>query len=73
MELDIEYAGLARDHGVAHYARVPTLGCREDFITCLAGLVTEQILDRPPKDRIVTGMADKDLCPSTFPACPRCG
>ena len=73
VELDIEYAGLARDHGVAHYARVPTLGSREDFITCLAGLVTEQILDRPAQDRIVTGMADKGLCPSTFPACPRCG
>lgn len=40
VELDIEYAKLARECGVRDYLRVPTVGIREDFIQGLAGLVT---------------------------------
>jgi protoporphyrin/coproporphyrin ferrochelatase len=36
VELDIEYAGLAREAGVADYIRVPTVGSRPAFIDGLA-------------------------------------
>ncbi|MEX0839464.1 MAG: ferrochelatase [Parvibaculum sp.] len=39
VELDIEYAKLARESGVPAYFRVPALGVHPDFITALAGLV----------------------------------
>ena len=73
VELDIEYAGLARDHGVAHYARVPALGCHDRFIACLAKLVTGMVIGARPETKIATGMDDVESCPNTFPACPRCG
>ncbi|MDP6174984.1 MAG: ferrochelatase [Rhodospirillales bacterium] len=38
VELDIEYAGKAKAMGIDHFARVPALGCDEDFIGGLAGL-----------------------------------
>jgi ferrochelatase len=64
VELDIEYAGLARHSGVPDYLRVPTVGAHPLFISALAGLV-EQALD-----------ADADLararsCPGSFERCAR--
>ncbi len=41
VELDIEYAKLAKDHGVPNYVRVPALGTQAEYIECLAGLVEE--------------------------------
>jgi ferrochelatase len=41
VELDIEYANLARAVGVPHYLRAPTVGVRPEFIEGLAGLVLE--------------------------------
>jgi ferrochelatase len=43
VELDIEYAKLARDSGAADYLRVPTVGTRPPFIAALAQLVLEQL------------------------------
>ena len=39
VELDIEYAKLARASGVPHYLRAPTVGVRREFIAGLAELV----------------------------------
>ncbi|HEY1631069.1 MAG TPA: ferrochelatase [Rhizomicrobium sp.] len=41
VELDIDYAHVARDAGVPHYARVPAVGARPGFIAALADLVVE--------------------------------
>lgn len=38
-ELDILYRDVAKEVGIAHYARVPALNCRADFIAALANLV----------------------------------
>ncbi len=59
VELDMEYAHLAREAGVHDYQRVPTAGVRQEFISGLAGLVLES-----------AAAADKArLCPATFPCC----
>jgi ferrochelatase len=42
-ELDILYKKLAAEVGIAHYARVPALNTRADFISALADLVCERI------------------------------
>jgi ferrochelatase len=41
VELDMEYAELARESGVPDYLRVPTVGVHAAFIAGLAGLVEE--------------------------------
>jgi protoporphyrin/coproporphyrin ferrochelatase len=41
VELDIDYAHVARDAGVPDYRRVPTVGARDGFIAALAALVVE--------------------------------
>ena len=38
-EMDLLYGELAREVGIKHYLRVPTMNCRADFIDALAGLV----------------------------------
>ncbi len=38
-EMDLLYGELAREVGIKHYMRVPTMNCRTDFIDALAGLV----------------------------------
>lgn len=44
VELDMDYAKLARDSGVADYLRAPTVGTRVAFIEALARLVLEEAL-----------------------------
>ena len=39
VELDIEYAELARDEGIETYVRVPAVGVHADFIAGLANVV----------------------------------
>ena len=55
VELDIEYAKLAREAGVRDYLRVPTVGVRAEFIAGLAGLVVESKVERH--------------CPARFACC----
>jgi protoporphyrin/coproporphyrin ferrochelatase len=43
VELDIKYAGLARETGVADYLRVPAVGVRQEFIAGLASRVLEPL------------------------------
>jgi protoporphyrin/coproporphyrin ferrochelatase len=38
-EMDMLYRDVAKEAGIAHYLRVPTLNCRPDFIDALAKLV----------------------------------
>ena len=57
VELDIEYAKLARESGVPHYLRVPTVGTHPAFIGGLARLVMESC------------SGAKRLCPQGFKAC----
>jgi ferrochelatase len=60
VELDIEYAKLAREAGVPAYLRVPTVSVRAEFIAGLAGLVRESL----------AGDVTPRHCP---PSCPGCG
>jgi len=60
VELDIEYAHLARKAGVADYLRVPTVGVRQEFIAGLKSLVLESIAGEEPR-----------TCPQSCPCCPR--
>jgi ferrochelatase len=55
VELDIEYAHLARESGVVDYLRAPTVGARAPFIATLADLVTRGVSGR--------------LCPVQFVRC----
>jgi protoporphyrin/coproporphyrin ferrochelatase len=51
-EMDILYGELAKEVGLKHYLRVPTMNCRADFIDALASLVERAIaLDARPASR----------------------
>jgi ferrochelatase len=43
VELDMDYAELAREAGVRDYLRVPTVGTRPEFISGLAELVRQSL------------------------------
>lgn len=59
VELDIEYAHLAKEAGVPDYRRVPTVTTHPDFIAGLAGLV-----------RRTLASAGGKVCPITAARCP---
>ncbi|MEJ0027777.1 MAG: ferrochelatase [Rhizomicrobium sp.] len=63
VELDIEYAHLAKSCGVADYLRVPTVGTHPDFIAALADLVV-----RAAEGHATMGEAGG--CPKEFNGCP---
>jgi ferrochelatase len=52
VELDIEYAKLAREAGVPHYLRVPTVGTHPAFIQGLAKLVRQGGRQCSPEGKI---------------------
>ncbi len=60
VELDIDYATLAREAGVPDYRRVPTVGTRGEFIGALAGLVLESLTSESGR-----------ICPITSVRCSR--
>lgn len=64
VELDIEYARLARETGVPDYLRVPTVGTSTDFIEGLAELVLQAVT----ADAAVTCGAGR-ICPAGFARC----
>jgi ferrochelatase len=45
VELDVEYAKLAKESGVPHYLRVPTVGTHPLFIQALASMVMRAVTD----------------------------
>jgi protoporphyrin/coproporphyrin ferrochelatase len=63
VELDIEYAHLAKASGVPDYVRVPTVGTRAAFIDGLAGLV-ERALSKQ-----IAGCGPGRICPADKRAC----
>lgn len=64
VELDIEYAKLARDAGVPDYIRVPAVGTHPSFIDGLARLVTRAV----DGEAVVT-CASGRICPKQWSAC----
>ena len=59
-ELDILYRNVAEEVGIRHYARVPALNCRPDFIAALANLVEQELMSGHE--------GEKPICPIyTFP------
>lgn len=65
VELDIEYAHLAREAGVPDYRRVPAVGTHPMFIAALADLVMRAL-----KAPGITNAADGRICPGTCNTCP---
>lgn len=64
VELDIEYAKLARETGVADYIRVPAVGAHDAFIEGLAALV-----DRAALGEAVVTCGPGRICPKEFARC----
>jgi ferrochelatase len=65
VELDIEYAHLAKTSGVPDYLRVPAVGAQPSFIAALGDLVM-----RAAKGPTIVSGSGGRLCPRTFSACP---
>jgi protoporphyrin/coproporphyrin ferrochelatase len=63
VELDIDYAKLARESGVRDYIRVPAAGTRAEFIAGLADLVEKAI------DAGVASCAGGRICPLEASGC----
>lgn len=63
VELDIEYAELARETGVPAYYRIPTVDTHPDFIAGLARLVKN--IDRGK----TSSLCGKAICPKSMKAC----
>jgi ferrochelatase len=64
VELDMEYANLARQAGVRDYLRVPTVSTRPEFISGLAELV-RQSLTQP----VAVAGGGGRLCPAAHGSC----
>ncbi len=69
VELDIEYRKLAMQHGVPHYARVPTVGTSEAFIGALADLVRGALTQIPIGGRRTCSAQGSRICPAIHGAC----
>ncbi|MCK5576275.1 MAG: ferrochelatase, partial [Sphingomonadales bacterium] len=67
VELDIEYAELARDEGIETYVRVPAVGVHADFIAGLANVVQ----GASASDAEFCPQGDEErLCAASDRACP---
>ncbi|HVY88986.1 MAG TPA: ferrochelatase [Hyphomonadaceae bacterium] len=66
VELDIDYAKVAKDHGAKHYIRAPALGVAPSFIATLADLVEDAIKDGSP----VRSSCGNRICPKDRKDCP---
>ncbi len=65
VELDLEYAHLAREAGVPVYVRVPTVGTEPAFIDGLADMVKALLGDKQP----VTSAEGRRICAATACCC----
>lgn len=68
VELDLEYAELAREAGAPCYIRVPAPGTHKAFIASLQGLV--EALAGREEDTAFAGPLDGKTCCGQFGACP---
>jgi ferrochelatase len=64
VELDIEYAKLAKEHAVKDYRRAPTVGAEPGFIAGLATLVRQAAASSD-----ITSSAGSRVCPKEFCRC----
>ncbi|TWB47207.1 ferrochelatase [Nitrospirillum viridazoti] len=69
VEIEHEYRHLAREVGVPHFVRVPTVGVEPSFILGLAGLV-RQALIRTSGGPVMCGTGLR-LCPAGKAGCPQ--
>jgi len=70
VELDIEYAKLARRHGVKDYRRAPTVGAQAAFVGGLANLVRQAMSSqREDASLDITSSTGSRLCPQNFCRC----
>ncbi|SMH55721.1 ferrochelatase [Azospirillum agricola] len=69
VEIEIEYRHLAKEAGVPHFTRVPTVGVHPAFIEGLARLVGQTLAG----DRPACSQNGGRLCPATFSGCPQPG
>ncbi|WP_310110833.1 ferrochelatase [Azospirillum sp. BE72] len=67
VEIEIEYRHLAKEAGVPHFTRVPTVGVHPGFIDGLARLVRQMVAG---KATVCAQNGDR-ICPSNFPGCPQ--
>ena len=65
VEIDQEYRHLATEHGVPHYAYVPTVGTAPDFIGGLEKLVRNALADRRP----CLSQSGERICPLQYNGC----
>ncbi len=65
VELDEDYAALARRHGAPAYLRVPTVGTAPEFIHGLAELARRTLLAGPG----ICSQYNGRICPAGFAAC----
>jgi ferrochelatase len=68
VELDIDYAQLAREHGAKAYIRAPALGNEPGFIATLADLVEDAMTDREASP--VRSSCGNRICPVNWRDCP---
>ena len=66
VELDIDYARVAKDHNAAAYLRAPALGVEPGFIDTLADLVEDAMNDAAP----VRSSCGNRICPVSWRDCP---
>lgn len=65
VELDIEYAGFAEEHGVPAYVRVPTVSVGESFIGALSNMVKEACAREDP----LSSPLGPRICPDAWTKC----
>jgi protoporphyrin/coproporphyrin ferrochelatase len=68
VELDIEYARLAKEAGVADYRRAATVGADPAFIQGLAALAREGLLALE-SGKSTVGEMGRPTCPNSFSCC----
>lgn len=68
VELDIDYRELAEKNGISHYARVPTVGTKNEFIGGLANIVRRALEFENGSARCGTGDGSR-FCSNQFGVC----
>lgn len=69
VEIEIEYRHLAKEAGVPHFTRVPTVGVQPAFIDGLARLVRQTVAT----DKPICAQNGGRVCPANFSGCPQAG
>ena len=69
VELDIEYAKLAKESGVKDYRRAPTVGAEPPFIDGLATLVRQAMSSKEDASADMISSSGSRLCPKNFCRC----